>query len=225
MLRRYLKEGLDIKREFKHGFDGNREVGYWCHLSPERTISVVIAQNGEFWAHADELMLDGITDSAYLADATSRFTLIERLPDGCQREEGLYAHATAHARVKRERNQLEVFAAASTLQAVKEIWQALLDGSIRPERPLFNQEQQGPSYSKLAVAVADMLPKLRQATDLLSRAEGINIHLNAVVKSCSQALQGQTETIADLQGALATAEHQRQLATQQINQLLSSLVR
>ncbi len=117
------------------------------------------------------------------------------LPVECwqNRETGHYAYAGSVAMVRGESNL--AYFEGSRLEDIRDLWQALLDGTIRPERPLFNKVQDGLSYSELTTAVAELTPQLKQAMLQLGEAESTLIHLRAVVRSCSDALAQQRSEI------------------------------
>ncbi len=117
------------------------------------------------------------------------------LPVECwkNRKSGHYGYAGAAAVVREDSNL--VYFISSGLEDIKDLWQALLDGSIQPERPLYHKKQQGPNYSELTATVAEMTPQLKRAMLQLGEAESTLIHLRAVVRSCSDVLAQQRSEV------------------------------
>lgn len=223
----YLKPSISVRNRMVASGKNNHLRSYatigQAELEVSHNASGTYFYSGEF--SFDKNPCQG-NPSLELAEATEHLTYSNSLPDGCLREVGIYSLGNVSAQLiergeQQGKRRNEVFVTAPNFKSLQQLWQALLDGSIRPERPLFSKGQQGPSYNELATAVAEMTPQLRRATSLLSEAESWNIHLKTVVQSCNSALQGQTRTIATLQGALAVAENQRQQAARQIDELRS----
>lgn len=141
-----------------------------------------------------------------LLERASFLTLQLKLPVECwqHRDDGFYQLGSATAWVNEESTMVNMEAA--NLADLKAIWQALLDGTIRPERPLYIKEQQGPSYSELSAKVAEMTPQLRAAMIRLGELESVVIHLTAVARSSGDVLEVQRHEIARLRTARDAAE-------------------
>lgn len=201
MLRCYLKQGTPI--ESTTAYDGKGKpngMRYLVQLGQSKTDRVSFEGGLPYIWDVEISELFSKRLCAELEEMTEQLSLQADLPNGCHREDGFYQVGAATARVLNRdapsgKKWSGVLVLAPTLQAMKQMWQALLDGSVRPVRPLFNKEQQGPSYIELVAMLAVLRPKLKEAMLKLSDAESTLIHLSAVVRSCSDVLAQQRSEI------------------------------